>query len=389
MESFQPDSDRHPAARTTDTAELPVVVPPPAGPANGGRYPRWQIVAIATGMVAVLAGGAAIASVMSGKDGGDAGSDVAAVTASAAPATSAAPSAASASASPSPSTSIASPSAKAKASASATPGRGTAVTSVAGFPGVTNTGVPAGVTLRKKSGVLKITKRGTVVDGIDLTGCISVSASNVTIKRSKISGSCAEGTIGPAYNADFTNLVIEDVEIDGLNESTSYSVIGGADFTCRRCNLHGGGTGIRAGSNTVVEDSWLHGNHVGGESHNTAMSIHGGSNITIRHNWLQCDGGWNCSSALSLYTPDGPIDHVLVENNLFSGGGYCVYAGVYNRDGGIVAATYVRFLNNGFLTNQWPKCGDLGPVAGWEAPAEGNQWSGNYWYPNRKKVVEP
>ena len=256
------------------------------------------------------------------------------------------------------------------------------------WPGPSNTGVPSGTTLRKVNGDLKITKSGTVINGIDLRGCISLAASNVTIKRSRLRGSCAEGTIGPFYGANYTNILIEDVEIDGMNQSTSYSLVGGRSFTCRRCNLHGGGTGIRAGSNVVVEDSYLHDNHVGGESHNTAMSIHGGSNITIRHNHLQCDGGWNCSSALSLYTADGAIDHVLVEENLFSGGGYCVYGGVYNRDGKIIAATHVQFLRNGFLTNQWPKCGDLGPVAGWEAPAEGNVWSGNYWYPNRSNLVE-
>ncbi len=256
------------------------------------------------------------------------------------------------------------------------------------FPGPDNTGVPVGTVLRQQYGNLRISKPGTVIDRIDLAGCIVVAAADVTIKRSRIRGSCAEGTIGPAYQTTMSKVLIEDVEVDGLNQSTSYSLIAGESFTCRRCDLHGGGTGIRAGDDTVVEDSWLHGNHVGGDSHNTALSIHGGTNITIRHNLLQCDGGYNCSSALSLYPRDGRIDHVLVENNLFSGGGYCVYGGVYrDTDGSNLAATNVRFHNNGFLANQWPRCGDLGPVAAWEYPVEGNEWSGNYWYPNRDKVV--
>jgi hypothetical protein len=256
------------------------------------------------------------------------------------------------------------------------------------FPGLDNTGVRPGTVLRQQYGDLRIDKAGTVIDGIELSGCIAVAAADVTIKRSRIRGSCAEGTIGPAYRTTMSNVLIEDVEVDGLNQSTSYSLIAGQNFTCRRCNLHGGGTGVRAGDNVLVEDSWLHGNHVGGDSHNTAMSIHGGSNITIRHNVLQCDGGYNCSSALSLYPRDGKIDHVLVEDNLFSGGGYCVYGGVYrDTDGSKLAATSVRFHNNGFLANQWPRCGDLGPVAAWEYPVEGNEWSGNYWYPNRNDAV--
>ncbi|MFI5896537.1 hypothetical protein ACIA5D_41200 [Actinoplanes sp. NPDC051513] len=413
MESTQPDSDPYRAngahsgapwgpARTEALPRVPVepqivvdprypVEPPPpghSGPSKG--YPRWQIAAIAIGVLVVVLGSVGLA-VMSRKDKGAATNAAGVVTSAGAAnsvgpaATASAPAGASASAKASAS---ASASAKAKASASAKP-KTESAGQFGNFPNANNTGVPAGVTLKKKSGDITVTKKGTVIDGIELTGCISVNASNVTIKRSRIKGSCAEGTIGPHYNANYTNLLIEDVEVDGLDESNTYSVVAGTNFTCRRCNLHGGGTGIRAGSNVVVEDSWLHGNHVGGESHNTAMSIHGGSNITIRHNWLQCDGGWNCSSALSLYTPDGAIDHVLVDSNLFSGGGYCVYGGVYNRDTGLVAAKQVRFLNNGFLKNQWPKCGDLGPVAGWDVPVEGNVWSGNYWYPDRNKKVEP
>jgi hypothetical protein len=258
------------------------------------------------------------------------------------------------------------------------------------WPDARSTGVPAGVVLRRVDGNLQLDRAGMVVDGIDLHGCIILVADNVTIRNSRIQGSCAEGTIGPRYDAHPRHTLIENVEVDGLNLSTSFSLISGEDFTCLRCKLHGGGTGIRAGDNVTVQDSYLYGNHVGGESHNTAMSIHGGNNITIRHNYLECDGGNNCSAALSLYTHDGPIDGVLVEENLFSGGGYCVYAGVYKlTDGSLLAATHVRFYNNGFLTNQWPRCGDLGPVGAWDGPATGNAWAGNYWYPDRSRSVDP
>jgi hypothetical protein len=375
-----------------DTAQFPVVPPPqdPARPpsARGSRRRRagWHVPALAGVVVVFVLAGVGLAYLSrQGRTEDPVDVGAAAATSTAGPT---APASATPSATPTPSASP-SPSPSPKTSKKAGGGTQEGTRTYASWPNESTTGVPAGVSLTKKSGTLKITKAGTVVDRIDLTGCISVAASNVTIKRSRIRGSCAEGTIGPHYNANYKNLLIEDVEIDGLKESTSYSGVGGGNFTCRRCKIHGTGSGIRAGSNSVVEDSYLYGNHVGGESHNTAMSIHGGSNITIRHNYLRCDGGWNCSSSLSLYSPDGPIDHVLVEANLFSGGGYCVYGGVYKRDGGIIAATYVRFLNNGFLTNQWPKCGDLGPVAGWEAPATGNVWSGNYWYPDKKKLVEP
>lgn len=257
----------------------------------------------------------------------------------------------------------------------------------ASWPNASNTGVPAGKKLTPRTGDLIITKAGTVVDGLNIRGCISVRADNVTIRNTLVRASCAEGTIGPGYNTEPKNLLVEDVEIDGLGEANNYSGISGKNFTCRRCKIHGVGTGIRASSNVVIEDSYVYGNKVGGDSHNTAMSIHGGTNIVIRHNYLQCDDGNlnNCSSALSLYPRNGRIDKVTVEENLFSGGGYCVYGGVFSD----ATATNVKFLNNGFLRNQWPRCGDLGPVAAWDRPVPGNEWSGNYWYPNRSDLVEP
>ncbi|GIH10160.1 hypothetical protein Rhe02_82270 [Rhizocola hellebori] len=253
------------------------------------------------------------------------------------------------------------------------------------WPNASNTGVPAGKQLTAHAGDLIITKAGTVIDGLNVKGCISVRADNVTVKNTLVRAACAEGSIGPGYNTSPKNLLIQDVEIDGLGQTTTYSGVSGNNFTCRRCKIHGTGTGIRAGSNSVIEDSYLYGNKVGGESHNTAMSIHGGSNIVIRHNYLQCDGGYNCSSALSLYSRDGTINGVTVQENLFSGGGYCVYGGVFSD----ATANNVKFLNNGFLKNQWPKCGDLGPVAAWDREVPGNVWSGNYWYPDRANLVTP
>ena len=253
------------------------------------------------------------------------------------------------------------------------------------WPNASNTGVPAGTKLTARSDDLIITTAGTVIDGMNIAGCISVRADNVTIKNTLVRAACAEGSIGPGYNTHPKNLLIQDVEVDGMGQTTTYSGVGGSNFTCRRCKIHGVGTGIRAGDNVVVEDSYVYGNKVGGESHNTAMSIHGGRNILIRHNYLQCDDGSldNCSSALSLYSRDGTIDGVTVQENLFSGGGYCVYGGVFTN----ATATNVKFLNNGFLKNQHPKCGDLGPVAAWDREVPGNVWSGNYWYPNRSDLV--
>ena len=58
-----------------------------------------------------------------------------------------------------------------------------------GMPNATNTGVPAGTTLRAMSSSScqwVVTQDNTVVNGVDLAGCIDVEANNVTIQNSRI-----------------------------------------------------------------------------------------------------------------------------------------------------------------------------------------------------------
>ncbi|MFC7590531.1 hypothetical protein ACFQYP_47700 [Nonomuraea antimicrobica] len=55
------------------------------------------------------------------------------------------------------------------------------------WPGPGNTGVPEGVRLRK-SGSLRVTKNGTVIDGLEVTGYITVEADDVTIRNTRVRG---------------------------------------------------------------------------------------------------------------------------------------------------------------------------------------------------------
>lgn len=247
-------------------------------------------------------------------------------------------------------------------------------TAPSNWPGPGNTGVPPRVAL-KASGSLTVTTNGTVIDRLDVTGCITVKARNVTIKRTRVRGTCDTGSISTPDSTDPGNVVIEDVEVDGLNQTTNNPLIAYSGFTCRRCNLHNGGTGIRMGHDVRVEDSWMHDSHTGGSSHNAGISGHGTSDFTLIHSRLECLDTDHCSSALSLYNDDGEIHDVLAQGNLFSGGGYCVYGGVFDKG---PPGHNVRFLGNAFSRTPYPKCGQYGPIVFWSA-GPGNQWSGNYW----------
>ena len=240
-------------------------------------------------------------------------------------------------------------------------------------------------------GNLNITQDGKVIDGIRFDGCIFIRADNVTIKRSLLTrGWCAEGTIS-AQLGSYTNITIEDVEIDGENEDPGFSGISGNNFTCLRCNIHGVGTPIRAATNVRVTDSYLHGNSFAGSSHNSGLSVHEGGDIVLQHNYIRCDAGFNCTAALELNSKDSydetgaVLNDITIENNrLYSASGYCMYGGwdtsQTRNPGGPAHATNIKVLNNAF-----DACNDLGPLANWaptlgEATAAGNLWSGNFVY---------
>ena len=245
------------------------------------------------------------------------------------------------------------------------------------WPGPGNTGVPAVLVLRP-SGTITVTQPGTVIDGLDVSGCIIVRASNVTIKNTRVRGSsCDNGhNIDTGYG-QYSGIVIQDVEIDGRNANAFGAGIGNSGFTCLRCNIHNVGQGANISDNVVIQDSWIHDVYYANGSHNEPVVSNGGSNLVIRHNTLSGNPTNGTSSALSLYGDFDQIRNVLVENNLFNGGSYCVYAGSVPGKPYPVAAN-TRFLNNTFGRMYYPSCGEYGPATAY-ASGNGNAWSGNVW----------
>jgi len=269
------------------------------------------------------------------------------------------------------------------------------------FPDASCTGWQhTGVKLKPQSGDIEVTEAGTVIDGIDLQGSITIKASNVTVKRSRIHGAYGVGT---RDHTPYTNILIEDVELDGYvpamnTDQLGLSGIDGDGITVRRANIHGFGSLIRTGYNFTVEDSWLHDNRGGTDltgqpTHNTALSAHYGRNLTIRHNRLSCNAGNHCSSAVSIYAKDAVpegISHVDIEQNIFrTDDGPCLFAGHDTNGGPNALASYMTVTQNAFMPND---CG-AGYVFHWGTTDDAgnslhNVWSGNYLYPNQAKAVE-
>jgi hypothetical protein len=247
------------------------------------------------------------------------------------------------------------------------------------WPGPTNTGVPAGTPL-VASGSITLTVAGTLIDALDISGCISVQTSNVIIKRTRVRGGLC-GTNQIQIKPGVSGVLIEDTEVDGSNQNAFYAGIGGTGFTCLRCNVHGVGQGfnINADLPTVIQDSYVHDLYACCGSHNEDIYV-GDANpasLTIRHNTLSNAHGQ--TSAISLFADFGPIQHVTIDHNLLNGGGYTLYGGSSCPKSFCTQTASIVVTNNHFGRLYYSNCGQYGPMTAFDPARPGNVWSGNLW----------
>ncbi|HEY2814765.1 MAG TPA: hypothetical protein VGJ03_14970 [Acidimicrobiales bacterium] len=231
---------------------------------------------------------------------------------------------------------------------------------------------------------MTISTAGTTIQNLDVNGCIIVRANNVTIKNTRVrqNGDCWGGAIDTEYGP-YSGILIQDVEVDGRHMNPGAPLVGSGGYTCIRCNLHDGGQGFHLTNNVTVVDSYVHDLYGSGSTHNDAVLSNGGNNFVVRHNNLICDvgapgnasTGGGCTGALNLFGDFGAITNVTADDNLFTGGAFCVYAGTQD-DKPYPNGSNIHFTDNFFTRNLHQDCGIYGPFTDWRS-GSGNVWSGN------------
>ena len=195
-------------------------------------------------------------------------------------------------------------------------------------PDATNTGVPPGVALTVVNQDVTITQDGTVIDAQDIHGFVVVKASHVTIKRSIVRGGMATANGDGIRVASGTDILIEDTEVALAYPSAYLDGIAGSNFTVRRANIHGGVDGMKLGSNSTVECSYIHDlvsfasdpNQGGGPTHNDAIQILSGSTIRVTNNQLLASIDQN--AAIQVTQDFGAVTDLVIDGNWADGGGY-------------------------------------------------------------------
>jgi hypothetical protein len=264
--------------------------------------------------------------------------------------------------SPAPQAAPAKPAAQAKATSGASAGgfqrNCIVVPSSCGYPDATNTGVPPGTPLTN-SGSITVTQDGAVISNLNINGTIMVQANNVTIRKVRIT---SDDYYPIRYDDPYRGLLVEDTEIIGTSSDVTAG-ISFANFTARRVNIHGTADGIKADSNAIIEDSYIHDLFYDAvkETHNDGVQTTGGSNVTVRHNTFKLSMTDGINACLQIGTEWGPDTDWLVTNNLFDGGGWIINSRSLSSS--------MQFLNNRFTHNSGYGVG---------AP-DGSTWSGNYF----------
>lgn len=248
-----------------------------------------------------------------------------------------------------------------------------------GYPDQTNTGWQhTGVTLKTVyQDPYYIDTEGAVIDGLDIHGCVSVRAKNVTITRSKIT--CGNQPMVKNFEPDGNGglidigagLVMQDVEFDGQGNPDS-SGVAFDSYKVIRGNFHNIGTAVRLGNNVDVEDSYVHDIAFTTTSHNGGFPSDGGSGIIVRHNTvlMNTQNGF----PIALYNAESPgviVQNVVVDNNLLAGGNYIFYCGSSGNTSPNLSVT-----NNRLSKLIYSNGGYYGATAGCEGAAI---WSNNYW----------
>jgi len=206
-----------------------------------------------------------------------------------------------------------------------------------GFPDATNTG--ANCSSLAPSGSITVTTDGTVVEGKNISGSITVQASNVTIRNDCVTSSDTY----PVHFVSGSNLTVEDTTITGRGGGCSRAVEpAGQGAVMSRLNISGCEDGIQMYNNDTITDSYIHDLAFTGGSHNDGIQQNGGSNDVVRHNTIF--NPHNQTSCVNFTTDFGGISDITITGNLLSGGNFTVYS----RSGGKGDPTGVSVTDNQF-----------------------------------------
>jgi Right handed beta helix region len=272
-----------------------------------------------------------------------------------------------------------------------------------GYPGATNTGVPAGTTLKSVPGQVSsgpgwsysatdnnvtVTGNGTVLSGLSIPCTLVIDASNVTVNDVQVTTSGAFG-ITLTHTKGVT---IENSVISGTNATT-----GRVDSAID--DVYGDSTGMVIKDNNIslfrtamqistglVEGNYIHSpGYIAGDHTNGIVTAGGTESMTIEDNTIFNSLGQTDAISLDAASAGATVSNKTIENNFLAGGGYSIYGG----DGQSNPTSSIVITGNRFGQLYYAKSGQFGPVAYFNPAGTGSTWTGNIWDTTAQTIAAP
>jgi len=212
---------------------------------------------------------------------------------------------------------------------------------------------------RRPSGPVTASTPGQVVEGLDITGSVTVTAPGVVVRDCRVRAGAGFGV-----RVVSGSLTITDTEITGSTEAG----LAGSNWRALRVHVHDtGGDAVELGSHVLLADSRIDRLTAGAGVRATG----GLTDVTLRGDTI--DGGSGLA-ALFLAPDLGPdgAGPVVVQDNVLGGGTYTVYL-VDGGDG--------RYHQRGYRVdrNRFRRGARAGPVDVTEPASSFDSWTGNVW----------
>jgi len=272
------------------------------------------------------------------------------------------------------------------------------------YPGATNTGVPAGATLKQVPGQVSsgpgwhynatannvtVTVNGTVLSGLYIPFNLTIAASNVTVSNVQV-------VTGGAFGISLTHttgVTIENSTVSGQNATTGRVNVAIAD-------VYGDSTGMVIKNDNIslfrtamqistglVDANYIHDpGYIAGDHTNGIVTNGGTQSMTIEGNTIFNSLGQTDAISLDASAAGATVANKTIENNFLAGGGYSIYGG----DGPSSNPTSnIVIKNNRFGQLYFAKGGQFGAVAYYDRTGAGNTWTGNIWDTTAQAIAAP
>ncbi|MBE3012359.1 DUF4082 domain-containing protein [Microbispora sp. NEAU-D428] len=231
-------------------------------------------------------------------------------------------------------------------------------TACPGYPTPACTGVPKGTRLKTLQpdfyGAYRVTKDGTVLDGVHIPGTLLITAQNVTVRNSQIDGDVKNDYDGKIYPFTISDSTVGPE--NGCNQSVG---IWSAQFTATRVHVRNHSDGFSvSGDNVVIRDSYVLLCSRPGDHSDGIQTVGAGHTLVFDHNTV--DQRYAPQHTAPVFLVD-PNTGVQVTDNLLIGGTYTIR---------VRAASGAVVRDNAVVNQAW----DYGPS---DSDCPKTTWTGN------------